>query len=83
MLEGDDAGMRDMAKEEMDRLDVELASLAEQLRVLMLPVDPTTMPLGFRIQTWPLAEIVPSICERAITFADPMTRLSTIELGFG
>jgi peptide chain release factor 1 len=40
MLEGDDAGMRDMAKEEMDRLDVELASLAEQLRVLMLPVDP-------------------------------------------
>ena len=40
MMDGSDAEMRAMAKEEMERLDPEIASLEQRLIVLSLPQDP-------------------------------------------
>ena len=40
LLEEDDAEMRAMAKEEIDRLDGEIAPLENDLKILLLPKDP-------------------------------------------
>ncbi len=40
LIRGDDADMRELAREELPGLESEHASLAERLRLLMLPTDP-------------------------------------------
>ena len=54
-----------------------LAVVARKPRALIRPVEPMTVPLGFRSQTWPFAVIVPSILKGV----DPLLRLSVIDPG--
>ena len=54
---------------------VMLAVVARNPAALTLPVEPMTVPLGLRIQTWPCAVIVPSILKGVV----PLLRLSVID----
>ena len=52
-----------------------IAVVARNPPAFTRPVEPMTVPLGLRSQTWPFALIVPSIWNGA----DPLLRLSVID----
>ena len=52
-----------------------IAVVARKPPAFTRPVEPMTVPLGLRSQTWPFALIVPSIWNGA----DPLLRLSVID----